>query len=156
MTVSRPDPQSTIARLRTTGRDLVALVSGVPQRRLAKQPADGGWAPATIVSHLADAELVYSTRIRSVITDDKPYLPGYDQDAWAERFAVFDEDVKDVLARWRSLRDANLRLLESLEEAEWKQTGVRPEKGEQTLLQMVHDLAEHDRSHLDQIRRALA
>lgn len=109
-----------------------------------------------VVSHLADAELVYSVRVRMMLTDERPYLAAFDERAWAERFSGLDPDPKQALTRWRLLRDANLRLLESLDETEWERTGLHPQHGEMTLASIAELLAAHDRDHLDQIRQALA
>ena len=151
-----PDPQAALARLRSTARDLVALTSGESAERLAREPEEGEWAPAVVLAHLADVELVYSVRIRMALTGDRPYLPAFDERVWVRRFSELDDDPKQSLARWRVLRDQNVKLLESLEEDEWKLTGVHAERGELSVTQMADVLAKHDTEHLDQIRRGLA
>jgi hypothetical protein len=162
-TMAATDRAASLARLRTTPRDLVSLLTGVSPERLRRRPGDGrpdgaaaSWSPAMVVSHLADAELVYSVRIRMVLTDDRPYLAAFDERAWVERFSGLEAEPKQALTRWRMLRDANLRLLESLDEADWDRTGLHPEHGEMTVASIAGLLAAHDRDHLDQIRQALA
>lgn len=143
-------------RLRTTGRDLVSLVSGADAVDLRREPAPGEWSAAVVVSHLADVELVWSVRLRMVVADDRPTLVPFDESAWAERFGDLDEDVRDTLQRWRAVRDANLRLLDSLVDEEWERAGSHPQRGPLTVAALVKLQAEHDRIHLDQIRSALA
>lgn len=109
-----------------------------------------------VLSHLADAEMVYGVRLRTVLADARPFLAGYDQDEWVRRFADLDDDPKSTLARWRVLRDANLRVLESLEDDEWWRTGVHAERGPMSVAAIAAVLADHDRVHVDQIRTALA
>jgi hypothetical protein len=53
------------------------------------------------------------------------------------------------------LRSANLRLLESLEPAEWDRSGTHVEQGVVRVRDIVELLVGHDRTHLDQIRRLL-
>jgi hypothetical protein len=154
--VAAPDRQRSLERLRATARDLVALTAGVPDDRLQRSPAPGEWSPATVVEHLADAELVYSVRLRMVLTGDRPYLAGYDEAAWAERFAGLDGDTRGALARWRMLREANLRLFDSLEDEEWQCAGLHADLGEVTVAHVAALLADHDRDHLDQLRRGTA
>ncbi|MEY2473939.1 MAG: hypothetical protein QOK28_3268 [Actinomycetota bacterium] len=108
-----------------------------------------------MAAHLADAEMVYSVRIRMMLTDDNPTLVGYDQDAWAARLSMCDLDLAGSVNRFRMLRDANLRLYESLEEAEWSRVGTHEEQGLVTIKGTVETLVGHDRSHLDQIRKLL-
>jgi len=63
--------------------------------------------------------------------------------------------VAGSVARFRLLREANLRLYESLEEGEWSRVGTHEEQGLVTIKSIVETLIGHDRSHLDQIRKLL-
>lgn len=143
-------------RLRSTGRDLVSLVTGAEPAALRREPAPEEWSAATVVAHLADAEMVYGVRLRLIVAEDRPVLTPFDEEAWADRFADIDEDPKETLGRWRALRDGNLRLLDALVDGEWERTGVHQQKGILSVAAVVRLLAEHDRTHLDQIRQALA
>lgn len=156
MRVASPDPATSVARLKQTGRDLVALLGPAKEPELRREPEAGEWSPATVVSHLADAELVYGVRLRMILTGDRPYIPAYDEGAWARRFAELDTDTRETLQRWRHLRDANLRLLESLDEEEWRLSGLHAERGELTVASIAGIMAKHDAEHLDQIRSGLA
>ncbi|HEX2039569.1 MAG TPA: DinB family protein, partial [Acidimicrobiales bacterium] len=151
-----PDVSAHLERLRTTGRDLVSLVASAEPSALRREPEPDEWSAATVVCHLADAELVYGVRLRLIVAEERPVLTPYDEQAWADRFGDLDEDPKDTLARFRTLRDANLRLLDALVDGEWDRTGVHQQRGLLSVSGTVKLMAEHDRTHLDQIRRALA
>jgi uncharacterized damage-inducible protein DinB len=150
------EPAVALERLKGTPRELVALLATAKADIVQREPAEGEWSPATVVAHLADAELVYSVRIRMTLTADRPYLAAFDENAWVRRFAELETDHKESLARWRALRDANLRILESLEPAEWKLTGLHAERGEVSVAHLADLLVAHDRAHLAQIREGLA
>ena len=150
------DPASVVARLKATVRDLLALVNGATPAQLARVSAEGEWSPAMVVGHLADAEMVYSVRLRMVLTTDRPFLAPYDEQAWVNRFHELEDDAKQSMTRWRSLREANLRLFDSLDDGEWKLSGLHAERGETTVLQLASTMADHDRDHLSQIRQGLA
>ena len=156
MAIATVDPQVSLRSLRATGRDLVSLVAGVSAERIRREPADGGWSPATTLSHLADAELVYGFRLRMVIAGARPFLSTYDEESWARRFAALDVDPRESLARWRAIRDSNLRVLDSLEDDEWKLSGLHGDLGELTVARIAGRMVDHDREHLGQIRRGLA
>ncbi|MEY2398131.1 MAG: hypothetical protein QOJ00_1305 [Actinomycetota bacterium] len=134
--------------------DLVALTANRTPRDLTAAPR-GEWSAAQVAAHMADAELVYSVRIRMVLTDENPALVGYDEQAWAARFAMSDVNVAGSVERFRVLRDANLRLFESLEPAEWSRIGTHLDQGELSIASIVEKLIGHDREHLNQIRRLL-
>ena len=150
------EPAVALERLKSTPRELVALLGTAKPELLRRAPAEGDWSPATIVAHLADNELVYSVRIRTVLTSDRPYLAAFDEDAWVRRFAELDTDPKESLARWRALRDANLRVLGSLDADEWRLTGLHAERGEQTVTHLADRLVAHDRKYLSLLRAGLA
>lgn len=150
------DQSELIARLRSTVRDLLALTSGAAPKAMARRPAPGDWSAGMVVSHLADAELVYGFRLRLILTADEPTIVAYDESTWADRFSGVEEDRRDTLTRWRSLREANLRLLEDLAAPEWERAGLHAERGRETVAAMVEIMANHDRDHLDQIRTCLA
>jgi hypothetical protein len=141
--------------LRSTVADLVALTSNRSPRELQHIPQRGEWSAAQVATHMADAEMVYSVRIRMMLTDDNPTLVAYDQEAWAERLSMSDESIAGAIARFRILREANLRVYESLEEAEWDRVGTHDEQGTVSIRGTVETLIGHDRAHLDQIRKLL-
>jgi hypothetical protein len=141
--------------LRSTVADLVALTSNRTARELNHVPQRGEWSAAQVAAHMADAELVYSVRIRLMLTDENPTLVAYDQDAWAARLSMSDLDVAGSIARFRTLREANLRLYESLEADEWDRVGTHEEQGLVSIKGTVETLIGHDRAHLDQIRKLL-
>lgn len=150
------EPSAALELLKGTRRELVALLATATAEAVHRAPAEGEWAPATVVAHLADAELVYSVRIRMTLTAERPYLAAFDENAWVRRFAELETDPKEALARWRTLRDANLRVLGSLEPDEWNLTGLHAERGELTVTRIADLLVRHDHAHLGQIRAGLA
>lgn len=150
------EPAESLERLKHTARELVALLATATATAVHRAPAEGEWSPATVVAHLADAELVYSVRIRMTVTADRPHLAAFDENAWVRRFAELETDPKESLARWRALRDANVRVFESLEPDEWKLIALHAERGELSVAHIADVMVHHDRAHLAQIRAALA
>ncbi len=150
------EPAAALDHLKGTARELVSLLGTAKPDALRRSPGEDQWSPSVVVAHLADAELVYSVRIRMAVTADRPYLAAFDEEAWVRRFSELETDTKESLSRWRSLRDANLRVLASLEPDEWKLSGLHAERGELTVAQIAALLVAHDRDHLAQIRSALS
>jgi hypothetical protein len=144
-----------VAVLRATLDEVPRLVAGVTAEQLSRPPAPGEWSPREVLNHLADSDLVSGTRIRMIVTQDRPTIVGYDQDAWTARFSGLDATPQETIDRWQTLRRANLRLYESLTPAEWERVGMHSERGEESVRLNVQLLAGHDRVHLDQFRRGL-
>jgi uncharacterized damage-inducible protein DinB len=145
--------QKLVEPLRQSLAELPRVVESLPKDRVHQTPAEGEWSAASVVVHLADSEMVYGVRMRLALTRDRPPLVALDQEVWERRFAAL-EPVDAALARWAALRESNVRLLESLSSEEWRRSGIHDERGEESVQRMAEILVDHDRQHLDQMRRA--
>jgi len=148
----------TIVALREGLDTLPAAVRTLPADRIDATPAADSWSAHDVVVHLADAEQVYGVRLRMLVTQARPFLKAYDQDAWARRFAHL-ETVNDALDRWTTLRRANLAVFESLRDDEWTRPGDHEETMQlgrvETPERVARTLASHTSQHLDQMRDAV-
>ena len=136
----------TPARLRQAVRGLTAVQQVTPERA-------GKWSVRHVVQHLADSELVGGYRFRMILAHDRPSLPGYDQDLWANRLHYLEADLDDALAEFAALRASNMRLLGRATPSELKRAMHHAERGDETLAQMIPMYAGHDLVHLKQIER---
>jgi hypothetical protein len=132
------------------------LVKRAPAAQLRKKPAPGKWSVNEILAHLADAELVTSYRMRSILGAPGTAMAAYDQDKWAESQNYARHDPKMSLHVLRTLREANLALLKSLRPEQWKHFGVHAERGEESIHRIAQMMAGHDINHLRQIEAILA
>jgi hypothetical protein len=139
--------------LRGTPTALRHAVSGLTPEQLSRAEAPGKWSVREVVQHLADAELVGAFRFRMVLAHDAPSLPGYDQDAWAERLNYREADCEAALGDFASLRGANLRLLGRATPVDLERVMVHSERGNESLQYMIRMYAGHDLVHLRQIAR---
>ena len=144
-----------VAVLGATVDEVDRLASGVDADRLRRSPGPGEWSPWQVLSHLTDSDLMAGVRVRMIVTQDRPMLVGYDQEAWTARFSGLDTDVRETIERWRVLRQANVRMFESLTPQEWQRVGVHTERGEESARLTVQLMAGHDRIHLAQFKRAV-
>lgn len=140
--------------------ELERVVSEIPARRIAQRPSESRWSVLEIVSHLADAELLASVRIRRIITQDRPNFQGYKQEQWATALGYRQRRIETVTARFTLLRRENAELLAELPENSereiWNHTGVHDEYGTLSLRQLIEDYLAHTAKHLDQIRNVAA
>jgi uncharacterized damage-inducible protein DinB len=142
--------------LETTIGALRAAVDGVPAARLARPEREGKWSIRQVLRHLADSEIVWAYRLRVVLAEDRPGLPGYDQDAWAERLAYADSDPDESLNEFALLRRSNLKLLARASTADLQRVGLHSERGQESVEHMMRLYAGHDLLHLRQIERIRA
>jgi hypothetical protein len=144
------DPRQVLS---DTPAALRRAIAGLSPDQLSQPEAPGKWSIRSIVQHLADAELVVGFRFRMVLAHDRPSLPGYDQDLWAERLRYQTADIEAALGDFASLRLANLRLFQGAAAADLGRVMWHSERGEESLGKMIRMTAGHDLVHLRQIAR---
>ncbi len=128
---------------------------GLGEDRLDRPEAPGKWSVGQVLQHLADSEVVWGWRLRTVLADDRPRLTGYDQDAWAARLGYAEADREEALAVFGALRASHLRLLGRASERDLDRVGLHEERGEESVRHMVKLYAGHDMVHRNQIDRIL-
>jgi hypothetical protein len=130
---------------------LAALIDGLSAEHLGQRPAPGKWSIREIVAHLADDELVGAYRIRLILSAPGTAIQAFDQDVWARTGRYSTRDIIDSLMLYRTLRFANLKLLQSLAAHEWNMFGVHAERGIESLRDIAMYYAGHDINHFRQI-----
>jgi hypothetical protein len=139
----------------TTNKKLARLIKGVPTAKLRKRPALEKWSVAEILAHLADAEIVISWRMRSILGAPGTPVQAFDQNAWVSSGHYEERDPRKSLEQHRVLREANLALLKSLSPEQWKHYGQHSERGQESIEHIVAMIAGHDVNHTHQIERIL-
>ena len=130
-------------------------VRGLDDAVLRRPEAPGKWSVMEVVQHLADTELVYGYRTRMILSQDTPPIAGYDQDVWVRTFHYRELPLAEALAQLSALRATNLRLLRSLDAAQWKRAGLHSERGMESVKRIVQMIGGHDLVHRRQIDRIL-
>jgi hypothetical protein len=123
---------------------------------LRARPEPGEWSALECLGHLADSELVTSVRYRRVVAEDEPPLPGWDQEAWAERVDHSSDDPGELLDFFTALRRANVNLWRRTPVADRARMGIHPERGPESFEMLFRLQAGHGRIHRAQAERALA
>ena len=142
-----------MAVLTETPSALRRAIDGVAPADLRKPEREGKWSIAQVLRHLADSDVVWGWRLRLILSQDRPTLTGYDQDAWAARLRYEDADPGDSLQLFDLLRRDNLRLITQAAPDDLRRVGVHSERGEESLEHLRRLYAGHDLLHLRQIDR---
>ena len=138
-----------------TSKKLARLIQGVPTAKLRKRPSPDKWSVAEILAHLADAEIVISWRMRSILGAPGVPVQAYDQNSWVIAGRYEKRDPRKSIELQRVLREANLALLKSLSPEQWKHYGQHSERGQESIEHIVRMIAGHDINHIHQIERIL-
>jgi DinB superfamily len=140
----------------STAKKLARLIKSATPAKLRKRPDPEKWSPAEILAHLADAEIVVSWRIRSILGAPGTPIQAFDQDAWVASGHYAKRDARKSLEQFRVLREANMALYKALTPEQWKHYGMHAERGEESIERIVRMMAGHDINHLEQIEKILA
>jgi FMN phosphatase YigB (HAD superfamily) len=153
-TINNPDAY--LAVLKSTPACLSSFLSEIPPETWNKRPVEGEWCLTEIICHLRDVEKeVNLPRLRKMIQETNPFLPGMDTDPWAEEHQYIHQDGKAALHEFIELRLEYLHLLSNLTSEEWTQSVRHAIFGPTQLAELVKINASHDRLHVRQLHQVL-
>lgn len=143
--------QDAIKVQKGTAARLKKAISGLNAVQLKWRPQPAKWSIAEIIAHLADAEVVASWRMRSVIGENGVTIQPFDQDAWASTFNYRARDAKRSLEVFKTLRENNLAMLKEIPKETWDNYGMHLERGKETIAHSARMFAGHDTNHVLQV-----
>ena len=90
-----------------------------------------------------------------MVTEDHPFLEGYDQEVWAVERRYAEENVTNALEGFLLHKREHVALLEGLPAEAWKRTGRHEERGDIDIESHTLHMVAHDAQHAAQIARQL-
>jgi hypothetical protein len=144
-----------IAALETTPARLRDLIAGHTPDDLRWTPAPGRWSIVQILSHLADAEIVFAYRVRMMLSAPATPIQAYDQDAWVSAQHAERSDPQAALDLFTAVRASMVRLLQGLTDVELDRFGLHAERGRESIRDLMRLVTGHDRNHLAQVERLI-
>ena len=144
-------PASLLACLRATPAALDTLTASLSSESWSRSPAEQEWNLTEIVCHLRDVEReVNLPRLRKVLAEKDPFLPGIVPNVWVKERNSAREDGRRALAEFLAARKETLSLLDTLQ-AEWSRPARHAIFGPTTIKELVEIMADHDRTHIQQV-----
>jgi FMN phosphatase YigB (HAD superfamily) len=144
-----------LAVLRSTPAALSTLCRQ-PNVELERRPAEAEWSAGEVLCHLRDVDTdVNLLRLRKVISERNPFIPGQETDQWADERQYCFQDAFQALADFTHARLELLSLLENLPPDSWDRRARHAIFGPTNLRELVNIIAGHDILHVQQVFRAL-
>ncbi|HEX6969969.1 MAG TPA: putative metal-dependent hydrolase [Micromonosporaceae bacterium] len=132
--------------------ELRSAVKDLTDAQLDTSYRPGGWTVRQVVHHVADAHLGAFFRIKVVLTQTDPLVPGgFDPATFAATPDAGTAPVEPSLALLTGLHQRWTLLLRSLAPEDFARTYRRPERPPATLDRLVALYAWHGRHHTAQI-----
>jgi DinB superfamily len=144
-----------ITKLETT-RDRTLQYFDLSSKEFERRCGPGKWSVRFILHHLADSEAVLLERIRRTISESRPVLWAYNQDAWAKELD-YDRMPLDLSRRiYEATRAGIIYLAGEHYDKSGHLEFIHSETGIRTLKDEFDKVAAHNQHHLEQIEMALA
>ena len=146
--------------LRNARSELLTVCQDVSDDDLRRRPEEAGWAIIELLAHLPDVDRYYLSQAQSLRDVPGHSFVYFDEEAWAREHAdAIEQDAKGVKLAMALAHEEVVRWTRSLTPEELDRAGGHPERESISVREMIQRIANHDRSHTEQIRairRALA
>jgi hypothetical protein len=137
-----------LASLAETPARIEALVSGWDETAFERSYGPGKWSARQILIHLAQAELVFSTRVRFALAESDYVIQPFDQDPWLA--VETTAGARLALDAYLAIRRLNLPLWRGLSPAQRARRFTHPAFGEVDVDWQLTLIAGHELNHLPQ------
>ena len=135
---------------------LERLVRGLSEEQLRAGHDADTWSIKEVVIHLRDADEISLVRMERMAHEETPFLPAYDQAAYARERGYQEGDALSALAGFAANRERMVALLGTLPSGGLDRPGTHEETGRITIGSLAEHMIAHDISHLAQIARGLS
>ena len=125
---SEKEKEARLADILFLPKMLEYAVLNLNESQLQTPYREGGWTVNQLVHHVADSHMNAFIRCKLALTEEKPTIKPYDQDAWVSREDVSQVPVNISITLLHALHHRWYELLKSLTEQEWKRTVYHPEQ----------------------------
>lgn len=113
----------------------------------------GRWPVRVLLGHLADAEVVFSHRMRRAVGEDHPVVALWDENAFIDSGIYNGAPIAGFIAAIHTLRRWTGEWLSSLDESKMQRKILHPEKGEMTVHQILVYATWHLEHHGEYLRK---
>jgi DinB superfamily len=123
---------------------------------LRHRPAEGAWSAIEVIGHMIDKMQAWGQRVERIATEDRPFLPGFDQDAYVHERGYQRADATPLLAALRDVCERFASIVENTPDDALDRNGVHGEFGPISARTCIDWALGSVPDHLQQVRAALA
>lgn len=121
---------------------------------IRRRPMLGEWSAIEVLGHMIDKMFHWSNRVERILLEERPILPGYDQDTEVREHGYQRADPAVLHERLQQRCERFAALVASLPSSALQREGVHGEYGLMTLRQCIEAPLESVPEHLEQLRAA--
>jgi hypothetical protein len=120
----------------------------------ALKPSPEKWSPKEELGHLLDSAANNHQRIVRTLLEDRPAMPGYEQQPWVRVHVYQKRDWHELIDTWVALNRQLLMVAAWATESDWTRTCTIAGSEPLTLSFVVQDYVAHMCHHLAHIKEA--
>ena len=144
-----------IGRIERFPQELRELLGSLSEDQLNARADHDPWSIAQIVHHCASSHMNSFIRLKLVLTEERPSLKGYDQDAWALMDDENSAPIEPSLLLLTGLHQRWVATFRSITDDQWGRVGLHSEDGEISATDLLTNYVTHCDEHTDQINRIM-
>src|SRR5215813_11121522 len=135
---------------------ITAEVNAASDTLLAWHPAPGEWCAKACIGHIVEAERRgFNGRIRVILSQSDPQLPGWDQQVVERERNDCERSAADLLQEFTAIRTDSVSLVRNLTAADLSRGGTHEKVGYVTVQNLLNEWVHHDRNHFRQLQANL-
>ena len=146
--------QPSVEILRQLLETVPAQLAELSDVAAARKPSTGKWSAKEELGHLLDSAANNHQRIVRTVLEDRPAMPGYDQQRWVQLHVYQKRDWRELLDTWAALNRQLLTAAASASESDWTRMCTIAGGEPVTLKFVFEDYLAHMRHHLGHIETA--
>jgi len=154
---SLKNPEALIYSLQSTPAVLHSLIRALEPAAWTTRAQPEEWALVEIIGHLRDLDAdVNIPRVQTLMSENGAFIAGQDTDPWAKERQYIKQDGPGAFRDFVNSRMKLIGILKSLSREGWGRRARHTIFGPTGLQELVGFMAEHDRTHIQQVRALLA
>ncbi len=145
-------PDGDVLQILRRGIDRTAELLGPDPEAVAdRRYAPGKWTVREVLAHLTDSERVFGFRAFWFARSAEGEMPSMDQDTFAAAARAGNRSIKSLFDEWRLVRDGNLAVFDSLDDAQSQRVGIASGKPI-SVRSLIWIAAGHEIHHRNQLK----
>ena len=108
----------------TYSTSIVDFFKSLPPSKAAYAYAPDKWTLQQVLQHLIDVERVFVYRLLWIVRGDRQSLPGFSENAFAEKAPASHRSLQELNEEWLLLRGCTDRFVAQLSQLELKESGT--------------------------------
>jgi len=126
-TLTAAERRTCIDQIAAVPQKLRDAVRGLSEKQLDTPYREGGWTVRQVAHHVPDSHMNAYIRVKLALTEDRPVIKPYDEDAWSKLTDMRDTPVETSLTLNDALHARWLTILRSMRAEDFRRTFRHPE-----------------------------